>query len=618
MQRLPDLSDSKTSTRSYNYLIASLCLILLIARFSTGISGVLSWDVFGYYLYLPAKFIYKDLAFSDQSWLKHLMDTYEPSSSLYQLVPLENGASIIKYSSGTAILYAPFFFIAHWLAPVLGYPADGLSAPYQLAVLIGGMVWSIIGIIVFSKTLRRYFDVFTSSVLLLLIILGTNYFQLTAYDGTLLTSNFLFTFYALIVYYTIKWHDDPKLKYAICLGTACGFIVLIRPSEVVGILIPVLWNIHDKESWKNKMLLIKRYFLHVLIAGACIVLVFLPQLIYWKSVSGNYLFYSYVNAGEGFDFLAPYTMKFLFGFRKGWFVYTPVMIVAGIGFYYLYKKNSGLFYAILIFSIIDIYVVSSWTCWWYAGGSFSSRSLLPAYTVLAFPLGYFIDALRNFRTPFKYAWTGILLLLVVLNLFQTWQFETGILSKDRMTKKYYAAIFGATQLKEGDKKLLLVDRSMDGNFTDEQEYSKKILYENDFNKKEETDFKTDSAGVFKMNESAPFSPGPDLKYKEITSRDHAWIRASVKVYIPEAFNEELPLLVVTFNHDNGVYKYQTKEMDARTLKKNSWNELKIDYLTPEVRSTDDNVKIYVWQRGKGTVFIDNMQVLGFEPLHSKE
>jgi hypothetical protein len=616
MHRSPDLSNNKTSPRFYNYLVASLCLILVISRYTAGFEGVLSWDVFGYYLYLPAKFIYKDLALTDQSWIKHLMDTYQPSSTLYQVVQIENGSSVIKYSSGTAILCAPFFFIAHWLAPALGFPADGLSAPYQLAVLTGGIVWAIIGIILLSKILRRYFDLVTSSLLLLLIILGTNYFQLTAYDGTLLTSNFLFAFYALIVHFTIKWHDEPKLKYAIYLGLACGFSILIRPSEVTAVLIPALWNVQDKESWEIKLKLVRQHFSHALAAGFCMVLAFSPQLLYWKSLTGNYFFYSYVNSGEGFDFLTPYTIQFLFGFRKGWFIYTPLMLIAMSGFYYLYKKNRALFFAILIFCIVDIYVVSSWTCWWYAGGSFSSRSLVPAYTVLVFPLGYFIEALRAFRKAARYAWSALLIFLVALNLFQTWQFEKGILSKDRMTKKYYLATFGATKVKEEDKKLLLVDRGMDGMFINEQEYSKKILYENNFNKKEATDFKTDSSGVLQMNEQVPFSPGPDLTYNEITEKDHAWIRASVKVFIPGDYKDELPLLVATFNHNDVPYKYMAKELNKDSVKRDAWNELKMDYLTPEVRSKRDNLKIYIWQRGKGTVFIDDMLVLGFELLHN--
>lgn len=614
---MPELvsAQQKVSRRSYLYFVAFICIVIVTFRFSNDIQHVLTWDVFGYYLYLPAKFIYKDLAFADKGWLEGLMKSYEPSSTLYQLVTVENGNSVIRYSSGLAILFSPFFFIAHWLAPVLGFPADGLSAPYQVAVLTSGLIWAIIGIIIFSKILQRYFDLLTSSILLVLILFGTNYFQLTTYDGTLLTHNFLFTFYALIIYFTIKWHDAPTYKWAICLGVAIGFAVLIRPSEATAALIPLLWNIHDKESFKRKIIFVKEHFGQVIVSFFFILLTYLPQLLYWKAITGNYLFYSYVNSGEGFDFLTPYTLKFLLGFRKGWFVYTPLMIIAVVGFYHLYKKKPGLFYAILIFCIVDIYIVSSWSCWWYAGGSFSSRSLMPAYTLLALPLGYFIDAVRASGKGFKYVTGCILTLIVVLNLFQTWQWENKILSKDRMTKAYYIATFGATHVSEEDKKLLLVERT-DGPFTDEKNYSEKVVYENNFGKKEQTDFKSDSSGVLKMNEQMPFSPGPDLRYEEITSFDHAWIRASAKIYIPAGYKEGAPVLVVTFNHDNGPYKYLAKELDMKNAVYGGWNELKVDYLTPEVRSVKDNLKVYIWQRSNASIFVDDLLVQKYEPLQA--
>ena len=612
---MPELisDQQRISPRSFNYLIVTICCILIFIRLTSGIENVLTWDVFGYYLYLPAKFIYKDLAFSDKSWLNNLMNMYEPSSTLYQLVTIENGNSVIKYSSGLAILLAPFFFIAHFIAPHIGYAADGLSAPYQIAALSGSLIWAVLGIIVFSRLLKHYFDLFTSSILLVLILFGTNYFQLTTYDGTLLTHNFLFTFYALIIYFTIKWHDSPRYKYAVLLGISIGFTILIRPSEATCILIPMLWNVYDKKSFRNKLLLAKANAIQVLIIVTVSIVMFCPQLIYWKAVTGDYLFYSYVNAGEGFDFLTPYTLQFLFGFRKGWFVYTPIMIIACMGFYHLFRKNRSLFYAIVIFCIVDVYIVSSWSCWWYAGGSFSSRSLMPAYTLLAFPLGYFINAIRSARKPILYGLSALLAIIVFLNLFQTWQWRNKILSKDRMTRKYYFATFGATTVKEEDKKLLLVERS-DQPFSNEQEYSKKILYENNFNKKEQTDLKTDSTGVLEMNEQMPFSPGPDLRYEEITVHDHAWIRASARIYIPLGYKDELPLLVITFNHENEPYKYMTKELDKNRILYGDWNELKMDYLTPEVRSIKDNVKIYIWHRGKANVFVDDIMITGFEPL----
>ncbi len=601
---------------SYKHLVFLLCLVLIFSRFIIPPVNVLTWDVFGYYLYLPGKFIYKDIGLLNQDWLSHLIDKYKPTATLYQAFKLENGNWVIKYSMGLAILYAPFFFFAHLIAGPLGFPADGLSAPYQYSMTIGGLIFSVIGLMFFAKVLRYYFNNFVTCLLLILVFFGTNYFQLTAFDGTLLSHNFLFTLYAMLVYYTINWHDNPKFKYASIIGLLCGFIILIRPSEIVCVLIPLLWKIKGTESFSKKFSLVKQYFPHLIILLFCMFIVFIPQLIYWKSLTGSYFFYSYSNnSGEGFEFLAPYTFKFLFNFRKGWLIYTPVMIFSLIGFYYLFKQNRSIFYAVFVFFVADVYIISSWSCWWYAGGSYSSRSLVPAYIFLSLPLGYFIEKIITSGKIVKYSLGLVILFFVVLNLFQTWQFENGILSKERMTREYYFAIFGKIKVTGKDKKLLIVDRSLDTYdcFKDESEYSKKLLYKNDFNVNKNTDSVIDTNGAFIMNQNVQFSPGLNLKYKEITKHDHAWIRASAKVYITNGYQDILPLLVISFYHNNNAYKYRSIEIDKNKIKYNNWNDITSDYLTPEVLSEEDSLMIYLWHRGKEKIFVGEILVYAFEP-----
>ena len=336
---------------------------------------MLSWDVFGYYLYLPSHFIYADLGLLNQEWLMNLMDSYQPSSTLYQAVKLENGNWVIKYTLGLSLLYSPFFFLAHLIAEPLGYSADGLSLPYQYSITAGGIVYAIIGLIYFAKVLLHFFNQYVASTVIIIIFFGTNYFHLTIYDGTLLSHNFLFTFYAILIYYTIEWYKNNRLKHAIIIGLSIGLITLIRPSEAICILIPLLWCSKNENYFKNKLALLKTYFPHLLMVLFCSLIVLIPQFLYWKKIAGDYLFYSYTNPGEGLDFLSPHTFDFLFSFRKGWFIYTPIMAFAFAGLFYLYKKNKAIFYATTIFIILDVYISSSWTTWWYAGGSFSSRSL---------------------------------------------------------------------------------------------------------------------------------------------------------------------------------------------------------------------------------------------------
>ena len=162
---------------------------LLTLRISAPPQKALTWDVFGYYLYLPATFIHHDIALQDHTWLDDVMTHYEPSSTFYQLV--------IKYSAGMAVLYAPFFLIAHLSAPLLGYPADGFSLPYQFIIAFGCLLYALLGLSVLRKVLLHFFSDGWTAVLIALIVLGTNYLQLTVWDGTLLTHTPLFLLYGL-------------------------------------------------------------------------------------------------------------------------------------------------------------------------------------------------------------------------------------------------------------------------------------------------------------------------------------------------------------------------------------------------------------------------------------
>ena len=592
-----------------------LCLLLVLFRWLVPPVSGLSWDVFGYYLYLPAKFIYHDIGLGHQEWLQDLMNRYHPSSTLYQIIGTENGGLVIKYSMGLAILYAPFFFLANVMAGILGYPTDGLSMPYQYIMAAGGIIYAAIGLIFLARILRVYFNPSLSTLLLILVVAGTNYFQLTAFDGTLLPHNFLFTLYALLVYYTIRWHIKPLMRYAVITGIVCGFIILIRPAEVVCLLIPLLWTVTDRKSLCEKIQLIRHHYLQVIMVIVCIIMVFIPQMIYWKTLTGHYLFFSYRNPGEGFRFLAPYTLKFLFSFRKGWFIYTPLMIFSLLGFYYLFRMNRSIFYAVMVFFIADLYVISSWSNWWYAGGSFSSRSLVPAYVLLSLPLGYFIRRLQTVKRTIRSAVVMVMLFFVVLNLFQTWQFESGIIDKERMTRAYYFAVFGRTSVSEQDKKLLLIDRSTDTNepFVNEQDYTVKVIYQNHFNNESVYIPVGDTSGVCILDGEHHFSTGPDVRYRDLTRYDHAWIRASVKIFIPDNYRDKWPLLVMAFHHNNKAYKYRTAGLDSTTVIRGAWNKITMDYLTPEVFSRDDDLKVYVWHRGKVPVALDDMLVKVFEP-----
>lgn len=589
--------------RSRSLLTAwALCALLFALRWVQPPTRTLTWDVFGYYLYLPAVIIHHDRELKDKAWFDEVMATYTPSSTPYQLVDGPGGTRVIKYSSGMALAYAPWFFFAHLLAEPLGFPADGFSAPYSIAVTFGVLAWTMLGLFLFRRALLRFFSDGWTAVLLVLVTLGTNYLHLTALDGTLLTHPFLFTLYASLLLATIRWHEKPSWTTAAAIGVAAGWITLVRPNEGVCVLLPLLWA--NSDGLAAKWRLVRAHTTQVLLAAVAFAVMVSPQLLYWKSVTGHWLFYSYINPGEGFDFAAPYTWDYLFSFRKGWFVYTPLALLMAGGLLVLWRRARNLFWPVTVFFAINLYITSSWTCWWYAGGSFSARSMMPAYAVLAIPLGMLLEvaALTRWLKPL----CAVAVLFVALNLFQTWQWSVNLIERERMTGAYYAAIFGRTSRPADAENLLLVARAIHGeeHLKDEAAYRRRLIYRNSFDEQPE--------GVLTLNANQPFSSGPDLKYRELTSMDHAWLRISAKLWVEDGTSAP-PLIVCAFHHNGPSYKYITRSWDMNAVERNAWSTMSFDYLTPEVRSVEDNLKVYFWNQGGGTHHVDDLKVELFEP-----
>lgn len=102
-------------------------------------------DALGYYAYLPAAFIYRNISMekmikvhvgSDKSFYTKAESWSWFGISRYP----ETGKYLDKYPLGAALMMVPFFLLAHGLTLGLGQPADGFSLLYQSLVSMGGGV----------------------------------------------------------------------------------------------------------------------------------------------------------------------------------------------------------------------------------------------------------------------------------------------------------------------------------------------------------------------------------------------------------------------------------------------------------------------------------------------
>lgn len=599
----------------YTLLFLMTVTVSVALKYPPG--NILSWDVFGYYLYLPSAFIYEDPLLEDASYVDDIFKKYNNSSTFYQVVPADDKGMVIKYSSGMSLLYSPFFFAGHLWAGSPEHPEDGFSKPYQRAVLYGSLLVSLIGLYFLRKVSLRFLSDKVTAILLLLLFFGTNYSYNLVFKGAA-PHNYLFTLYTLLLWVTIKYHEKFRIKYAILIGLLLGMITLIRPTDIVALLIPVFWNVRGLNDLRAKAVcFFKTEWRHLVAISIMVVIVWTPQFIYWKVLTGNILFYSYDNPGEGFEFLDPYIFQVLFSFRKGWLIYTPMMIFSIAGIYFVYRLKREIFLPVLLFFLVNLYLVSSWSCWWY-GGSFGQRALVQSYAVMALPLGFAIKRVLQSRSWVKILLFAFAIFFMVLNLFQIWQIRRGIIHEDRMTREYYFAIFGKTSVNPEDRDLLLVERSAtsEEKFTDEEDYlPPHELYYNDFegDKGNNDTISRSGSGSFEMNSKVRFSPGLSVSFHDLTDSDHAWIRAGVYIMNPEGVDPDNVILVCTFDH-NGYYKYRAKHLsEYPEIIKGEWNYMELDYMTPEVRSTRDKLTVYVWFRGEGTIYVDDLKVVTFVP-----
>jgi len=605
--------------KNFTYKIIVFVIILFIISTNLVFSpnNILSWDVFGYYLYLPLKFIYNDLGIQNSSLIQNIIEKYQSTSTFYQVMPNSSGGFVMIYTMGLSFFYAPFFFIGHVIALNSNYVADGFSAPYQYSIFIGGIIYSIIGILFLSKVLIKLFDKRIAAIVLILIVVSTNYIiHNCIYGQNAMTHNYLFTAYALILWLTMRWHEVYKIKYLILMGIICGLTILSRPTEFVCLIIPLLWGISNYKTLISKLSLMLKYKNQIIIFSLIILTIGLFQLIYWKIYAGKFIYNSYGgNAGVGLELFHPYLLQVLFSFRKGWLVYTPIMIFAIWGFGFIYKINKSIFFALFLYFIFNLYFVSSWSCWWYAQ-SYSQRALIPSYPIMAIALGYFIQWLMLQGKIFKSTMFLIIVAFLALNIFQTKQYQAGIIDGSRMTKEYYFRVFGKLSSDENDKKFLLVNRSFNGNqkFVNQSEYKSKVLDFLDFENCTLSDSTPSFSGncSFMLDSLINYSDGVEAPFFKLTAKDHAWIKITAYVFPTQTVVIEPFSLVVHFNHNEYPYEYKTYDSEKMIIKFNQWNKIEFLYLTPEVRSKNDKIKIYFWNRGKSKVYIDNLKVEVFE------
>ncbi|MGZ4118188.1 MAG: hypothetical protein ACXVPY_11930 [Bacteroidia bacterium] len=447
------MSNKKYSIPSIAFIFAFILSIFFY--FDLWNRNRITIDAPSYYTYLPATIIHHDLHLN---YIDANPEFYKDKVWYYKI---EDGKKLIKHPMGISVMLSPFFIVGHWIASWVGAPRDGYSMPYQNSVSIGVLIYLFIGLYFLRKILLGYFSEKITALTLISVTLGTNLLWYSSFEG-LMPHAISFSLWCICIYSFFNWLKTGASKFIFSFSVAFGLIVLIRPLSIVSILYFLIYAVISFGGIKNFIGFLKPEWKNIFAGAVISFLIASLQLCYWKYATGHWLYDVYVD--EHFIFSSPQMLPFLFSFRKGVFIYTPILIFAIIGLIKIYKTNSALFYSTIIFMTITVFLLSSWWAWSY-GICWGMRPMIDYYALLSLPMAAGFTYFTNKKKIVKIIFFTITTLLIALNLFQTWQYKNGLIHYDDMSKEAYFKGFFQTKISEGWVDLLKPydwDRRMKG------------------------------------------------------------------------------------------------------------------------------------------------------------
>lgn len=381
---------------------SNLCLCFFFRLNDQNYQYILNTDdAKGYYEYLPWTFDHKDI-------------NYENSYSYEQ-----NNKRALKYSYGTALCQAPFYLVSKAFNGDTQNLQDVTFTDSFFMCLGASLYIALACGFLFLLFQKLSISKFSSIIAITLLYLGTNLLNYTVMEPVM---SHVYSFFAItgFIYSIISFNQNPHRKYILYAIIFLFLVIAIRPFNVIVVLPFILFQFYKLRNWQL-----------ILMYGITVVAAYFIQLLCWRFQCGEWVFSSY--RGEGFNWLDPQILNVLFSFRKGLFVYSPILILGLIGLFFL--KQSRLFKISLLMSLgLFMYAVS---CWWHwpFGDSFGHRGFIDVYAIFGIGMAYLFETFRH--KLIRIFFLMVASVCVFLNLVQSWQYNRGILPAEYMTFEKY-------------------------------------------------------------------------------------------------------------------------------------------------------------------------------------
>ena len=555
---------------------------------------VINSDGKAYYAYLPAIFIHHNFQYrfvEDYEWVY-----YPHDKASFKEFRMKAGNNVVnKTYPGMAVVWAPFFLTAHFVAYLELFPTDGYSPPYQYMIAFASLFFLWLG----ARTLMRLLIKFGASAvnaafIAAVITVGTNLMYYTITEGSM-THVYSFALITGFLLTTYNLTHTLKTKWLVISMFLLALIILIRPTNaLVLLLLPFVTGSRQRVTDTIARLKTAK---SSSVTGIIIflLLMFIPFLL-WYLQCGKWIVYSYRD--EGFHFLKPYFFSILGSYNRGWFVYTPIAFVSLFGFIGLYRKSWFHALVLLIFLVIFTYVASSWWVWYYASKC-GQRIFIDIYAVPGLLLVYLY---ANFSSvAIRRCITALLIALAALNIFQYYQHTKWIFPPYIITSEIFWDSFfttGKTAKVYIPKDAIVAVRT----YTNDMEKELPWL-----NNRSRTNLASYSGSwSSKADTILPYSSGMEVKPDSIFSTGNRIIRVTAMVLSPKERPDAT--LVADFSSGGKGISYNPFYLQT-FISPDEWVRVQVAFYVPPDLPKDAIAKVYFFNPAQYLpIFIDDMKV----------
>lgn len=375
-------------------IVFAASIFLVPRRYGRLIVG----DGIYYYVYLRSAVLDGDLDFTNDYTLYQQFNNEDPVKKREMLEDHKTpfGQPANYFSVGPAVLWAPAFIITHAFARLSGLPSDGFSYLYEAPLLFLSILYGFIGVLLIYRVAADLFSRFAALVAILGIWLATN---VVYYMGVSPSASHVLSLFAAALFVFLWWrgrNGRTRLDWFIW-GLSAGLMTLVRWQDVLIALLALfewLANSVQRSAVSGQPSLGRRIRSALpdgLLFALGLILAFIPQMLAWQILYGAPL-----TAPQGtgfFQLTRPEMLNVWFSFKRGLFTWTPLILLAVIGFIPLYRKNRILGASAIAIFIAETYVNSIVNDWW-GGEAFGARRFISLMPFFALGLAALVDALQ--------------------------------------------------------------------------------------------------------------------------------------------------------------------------------------------------------------------------------